>query len=243
MADLERRIRKTAGTSELIFNPQGSRIELLVLKGHEISSIVTRGDGSQASGHPCAPNFDEDTAGFGFKRHGVARDSLATVTELTLSSISTEVQIKKRGYPSLLFRQYYSLFPDHLDIDTYTENIGRAAAPVNTGNHPYFNSPEGWEGTTLNGQDVSEVIRNDGIVMWQTRNDLVIPGGPKIILEQSGLPVANLWTGRNERGELDRHYFTVSSVEGNFREGFFGSDASLIPPRNSRHTRLTIALG
>lgn len=242
MPDYER-IVKEVGQSRLVFQPHGSRIIELTLAGHTISGVVTRGDGSEASTHPCSPNFDQDTAGFGLPRHGVMRNSQVVVRAERNEDIDTHIKLSGGSYPEGLFvDQTYILTGRDLTIMTFHQNLGGKPMPINYGNHSYFFAPGGLEGVMLNGVNLVDAIRGDQVFRWELTNHLVIPGMPKLSIKQEGLPFVNPWTGQDAKGNYDRDYFSLSSIQGDHTQGYFGSPDSLLQPEAYSANRLTISL-
>lgn len=237
----------TNGSSQLLFKEEGFKVLSLILADHVILGTVTRGDNTVASTHPCGPNFDEDTSGRGLPRHGILRRTQATLRPRRPEdgpSIRAAATIVLDGYPEgVECVQTYSLGRNSVIIDTGYLNYGDEPAPVNHGNHLYFNAPQGWEGARLNGQPLNARIRNDAIFPWRDVNGLYIPGQPRMLLIQENLPYANPWTWTDDAGTYDNHYFSLSSIQGNPRTGYFGSEDSLVLPNQSGMlTRLIISL-
>lgn len=239
MADFERVVNEE---SILVFQPNGARILELTLAGHKISGVVTRGDGSEASTHPCSPNFDRDTAGLRLPRHGIVRNERVSVVSSESNRLRTHKALIASNYPEgVILEQTYVLTPRALEIHTVHANMGTEAAPVNYGHHTYFLSPQGWEEATLDGTPINMAIREDSVLRLREVSGLQIPGQPGILIMQEGLPFANPWTGSSDKG-YDSSYFSFSTIEGNHEQDFFGSPASLIGPNQSRYNRLTIAI-
>jgi len=245
MADNERLITKVVGESRLTFDPVGSKITELVLDGHLISGNVQRWD-REAAWHPCAPNTDSDPLGI-LPRHGVLRNATAIVLDLRPSdpetAIRTRTVLAADGYPEVEVLRVLTLNPRSLNVDNWYLNFSHEQAPVNHGEHMYFHAPNGWEGTTLNNMPLDEQIRGDKIFYWNPVNGLKIPGQPLILINQREMPFVNSWTGRNNEGTYDSHYFSLTASEG-IPSTHFRSPESFIPPHvaDPRKKSLTISV-
>lgn len=229
--------------SRMKINPLGARIENLTLNGREVLDSVTRGDGKKASTHPCSPIFGaERESSFDLPQHGPVRGEQTTVWEHSPSSLVLIHEIKAGNYPlGMMIRQRFTLQQGLFTLETQHTNRGTYLAPVNFAEHFYWITPKGWEGLIINGQDVTDVVKKDSIISLKARNQIAIPGLSEIILEQTGLPYANLWAYYNEdSGEYDQHYVCIEPVEGDPNQDFFGSRKSFIHPGDSRGTTIRI---
>jgi len=229
--------------SRMVINPQGARIERLSLGDRLVFGSVVRGDGREASSHPCTPIFGPETnTSFGLPQHGPMRNELCTVEERGPNLVILSHEIKSGSYPQgMHVRQSFAMFGNNFTLETVHTNNGEQDAPVNFGEHFYWAAPNGWEGLRINGDDVTDAVKNDLVIPLQARNQIVIPGLPEIILEQEGLPVANLWVYHNEEtGKYDQDYVCIEPVEGDPTKNSFGSPESMIAPGSSRKTLITI---
>lgn len=229
--------------SHMVINPKGARIESLILGERLVLKSVRRGDGREASSHPCTPIFGPETnTTFGLPQHGLMRNELCTVIEGGPNLIILSHEIKAGTYPpGMIVEQTFALLGGNFTLKTIHTNNGREEAPVNFGEHFYWAAPNGWEGLRINGGDVTDAVKNGLVVPLRATNQIVIPGLPEIILEQEGLPVAVLWVYRDPAtGGYDRDYVCIEPVEGDPTKNFFGSPESLIAPGTSRTTRIAI---
>lgn len=251
-------ITKEVGLSTLKFKPYGSRFSL-VLNGAEILTTVVRGGNPNKLGesHPCSPNFDQDTASLGLPNHGTMRN--VPVTEIlvdTPDTIRTRLLIAGGNYPmGVVVEQNYRLTEGYLEITTSHRNEGNIPAPVNYGDHLYFNAPEGNQGVLMgsnkNRVNLSEAIRSDSILPFEHEKLLDIPGLPRLLLAAFGRRIINPWVDINDQGAFDQNYFCASLAEGDFRPkllgnrtvpGFFGTPKSMIKPGEVRTSTLFVAL-
>lgn len=227
----------------MLINPKGTRIERLSLGDRLILKSVVRGDRKDASSHPCTPVFGpETTTSYGLPQHGPLRNELCTVKERGPNLLILSHEIKSGSYPGgMNVRQAFALFGNNFTLETIHVNNGEQDAPVNFGEHFYWAAPNGWEGLRINGNDVTNAVKNDLVVPLEAINKIVIPGLPELILEQRGLPHANLWVYKDETsGKYDRDYVCIEPVEGDPTKNFFGSPESMIAPGSSRKTLITI---
>lgn len=218
-------ILETLGAENSIrINSLGARIEFLKLKGETILTTVKRGDGKQGITHPCTPNFGlvEEAKKLDLPQHGPARNLPWEVAPKDFSqgvekiTRSLSLVVPKTGsFPDgLSVRQEFELAPGKCTLTTTHTNNGEGVAPVVFGEHFYFNvlyAPT-WEGLKINDIDVTDLVRQNGRVNLESENMIEIPGKPAIIMRQSGLAVAVLWTG-GSGDSLDKHYVCIEPVE------------------------------
>lgn len=239
------RSEEAPSESRMIINPQGARIELLNLGGREIFKALTRGDGKAASTHPCTPVFGPETiTSFGLSQHGPMRNDLTEVIKNDANNVELRYIIDSGTYPfGMQVEQVFSLAGKSFTLETTHTNNGKEAAPVNFGEHFYWLAQKGWKGLTVNGEDVTNAVENDLVIPLNSRNIIVIPGQEEIVLEQEGMPYANLWVYRDENtGKYDQHYVCIEPVEGDPTKDSFGSKGSYINPGSSRKTSVTISV-
>lgn len=224
-------------------DPMGMKIDGLTIHGSTMLTAVMRGDGKRGATHPCSPIFGpERTPMYGLSQHGPVRNTLASSIRIADSATELYTQIAEHKYPSgVIIRQLYKLEKDTFSITTIHENKGKKPAPVNFGEHFYWNSPNGWDGVTINGQDVTELVKQNGTVPLAAANTIRIPGQPDILLEQQGFACAVLWAYHNQAtGEYDSHYVCIEPAEQDPASTFFGSAESMISPGETRSTFLAV---
>ena len=234
------------GRSVLTLNLTGARIEKLQLGEQLVLAKITRASGQIASTHPCVPIFGpETTTQYGLKQHGEARNQLwEQATEAETDEIVLTYEVNDSGYPpGLKVTQKFKLESDTFELTTTLANHGDESLPVNSAEHCYWDvRVQGWGGLTVNDRDITEVIQKTDVIRLKPRNIIRFPGSGRkpVLLEQNGLNYAVGW---NEDPENTHgHWFCLEPVEGNPKEGFFGSDESMISPKSSRQTVLKISL-
>jgi galactose mutarotase-like enzyme len=228
----------------VVVNQQGARIERLVLGRQLLLTEVTRSDGRRASTHPCVPIFGpETTTRFGLKQHGEARNQLWQVLQGGEEGTVLLYEVQDEGYPrGLVIIQKFRIKNGVFQLVTECVNSGGDLLPVNFGEHCYWNALySGWEGLNINGEDVTEAIRETAVIQLQPRNVIKFSDQRRpIVLEQDDLEFAVLWTDSpdNPYGP----WVCIEPVEGNPYEDFFGSPKSMIFPGEARRTELKISL-
>jgi hypothetical protein len=238
-------IEPEKGRNKLTINSRGARITELILKGRRILTSVTRGDGKIGSTtHPCIPIFGpETTTSFGIPQHGSARDK-----DFKVIPSDTDVQLSQKivdgTYPDgLCINQVHALVNGTYILETEITNYGNHKVPVNFAEHFYWAAPKGWEGLRINGVDVTDVVKRDSSIKIEPENLIEIPGQKPIILRQKGFSVLKLWVYKNPKtGEYDKNYVCIEPAEGDPDEDYFGSEESIIKPRQSRATEITIEI-
>lgn len=225
-------------------NPLGAKIEV-VLNGNAILGSFLRGDGRQGVTHPCSPIFGPDRKNFyGLKQHGNMRNEACEV-EKKDDSIVVSHLITDPGYPSgMKVEQVMRLIDGAFSFEMTHTNTGDMVAAVNSGEHCYFDAPLGFEGTKVNGQDITQLIKNnyDGIAIdLNESNSIQIPGKPEYILEQQGFKKAVVWVGKNpETKEIDKTYLCIEPVEDDPFGEFFGTTPSLVIPGKNRRAMFNL---
>ncbi|EKD90953.1 MAG: hypothetical protein ACD_30C00055G0006 [uncultured bacterium] len=229
-------------SSDVTLNPKGARVEQLYLGGSLLWDKVTRGDGKETSTHPCTPIFGSETwTSFVLPQHGPMRNDEVRI--LTTQSAAIAIyDIHEGTYPNgISVYQQFSLDSNNFTIKTTHFNQGNEPAPVNFAEHAYWLTPKGWEGLMINGEDVTQLVKEDRILKWKDLNEILIPGVPRILLAQKGLPYANLWAGTNSKGLCDTHYVCIEPVEQDPTSSKgFGYKESLILPGHFRQNEFTI---
>lgn len=238
-------ITKTSGSSSFIINSNGARLEELRLQDKLLITPQIRGDGKPAVTHPCSPIFGPETeTTFGLMQHGRLRTSECEVVSEDAQSVTVKHEINEGTYPKgVIFRQTFTLSDSVFSIETSHENTGSKPAPVNFCEHFYWYAPSGWEGLTVNGEDGTTIVKADDVIVLDAINRIEIPNQPVFLLEQEGLPLANLWAMRSGAGaNYDSSYVCIEPCHGRNRSPFFGSQDSLIAPKSSNKTTIRVSL-
>lgn len=237
----------TAHGDSFQVDSQGARIEL-VLSGIPILTKVTRGDGKVGSTHPCTPVFGPDRNNlFGLAQHGQMRNDECVVSSPLPSEIYIMHILTDPNYPhGMEHTQHLKLEQGVFSLAMTHHNTGEQPMPVNAGVHCYFHAPQGFRGTKVNGQDISDLIVSNinGIpIDLLGENTIEIPGQPVMTLSQHGFQKAMVWVGRNpQTGAIDQDYVCIEPVEGDPNADFFGSPASMIEPGRLRSATFTLTL-
>ena len=235
---------KNGVISRLVVNPHGARVEELTLEGQRVFTSVKRGDGRDASTHPCIPIFGpETTTSFGLPQHGSARNKDFNVSAENKNILLSQ-DIEDGQYPKgLKFTQIHALSDESYSLTTINSNNSKQDLPVNFAEHFYWDTPNGWEGLIVNGVDVTDVVKRDGAIELLPENEIIIPGQKPIILKQKGFSIFQLWAYKNpETGEFDTHYVCIEPAEGDPAKDFFGSQGSMIKPGEFRTTEIVVSL-
>jgi galactose mutarotase-like enzyme len=231
----------------LSIDPMGGKIEV-TLGGEKLLTKVIRGDGNEGKTHPCSPNFDEVTEAAPFKyrqlkRHGNERKELCNVLQSGPNEVTIAHAITDTGYPEgVTSIQKLKIENGIFSLDFTHDNQSNESVPINAGEHFYFDAPNSYKGTKVNGVDISELIENNekGIgIELQEENVIEIPGKPKIILKQTGFNKAFVWVGRNEKGAIDKNYVCIEPIE--FHPSEFGLENSMISAGQKRTASLSIS--
>lgn len=226
---------------KMTINPQGAKITSLILDGREQLFSGKRGDGKDGMTHPCMP-FGPDLSGRNIPQHGPLRNARWEVKEETPSRTVLSYEIDHENYPKgMIVTQEFDLGEHEFSLTTIHHNTGNDAAPVNFGEHFYWSAPNGWEGVTVNGQDVTELVKADQAIALQPSNVIRIPGQPPIRLVQKGFSKAMLWTYKNqETGVFDTSYVCIEPIERSSEA--FGKPESMVQPGEKRITQLHISV-
>jgi galactose mutarotase-like enzyme len=227
-------------------HPQGAKLEL-TLNGTVILGSFARGDGKTGITHPCTPIFGPDKNNlYGLKQHGNMRNEVCDVKKIVDNVVVTHT-ITDQGYPEgMLLKQVMGIEDGVFSMVMIHTNTGKTKAAVNTGEHCYFDAPQGYKGTKLNGEDLSSLVEEnwDGIaVPLKDTNIIEIPGKPTIELTQNGFNKAMVWVGKNPDSKaIDQTYICIEPVEENPAGSYFGSKQSYLMPGQSRSVMFSLAL-
>jgi galactose mutarotase-like enzyme len=240
-------IRSPQGDS-LEVNRHGGRIRLS-LGNTKILTSEIRSDGKPAETHPCTPIFGKKGGEqFGLLQHGNMRNEDCAVTlENGVISIEHEITDKPafeapKSYPSgVEAKQRLSLEDGVFTCETAHTNNGDEKAPVSFAEHLYWDAPQGYMGTRVNGRDVTTLIESDAAIPLDAVNLIQIPGLPDIEFKQEGFGFLMLWVGKDPNGKPDKKYVCLEPSEGD-PENFFGSPESFIEPKARRTNWFSISV-
>lgn len=235
---------ETADHDTLRVASNGAKITLS-LQGTSILGSFARGDGKNGITHPCTPVFGPDRNNlYGLKQHGNMRNETIDIKQVAENIIVTHT-LHDEGYPEgMSVKQIMGVEDGVFSMVMIHTNMGTTDAAVNAGEHCYFEAPEGYEGTKINGEDITSLIKDnwDGIpVRLEDENTIEIPGKPKMTLTQNGFAYAMVWVGKNPDSKaLDQTYICIEPVEGDPTGDFFGSDESMIKAGQSRSAMFSL---
>lgn len=236
-------IRDDMGDLLRVFST-GAKIRL-DLRGICVLGTFARGDGKQGMTHPCTPIFGPDRNNlYGLKQHGNARNEVCNVNRIA-DNIIVSHTITDAGYPEgIMVKQVMGIEDGMFSLVMIHTNTGQTKAAVNTGEHCYFDAPQGYKGTTINGVDLTSLIEEhwDGkAIELKKTNTIQIPGKPTLELTQNGFNKAMIWVGKNpETKAIDQTYVCIEPVEENPAGSYFGSKQSYLLPGQSRSAMFSL---
>jgi galactose mutarotase-like enzyme len=228
----------------LSVDPLGAKFEV-TLGNEKILTKITRGDGKIGATHPCSPIFDQDLNNvYGLSRHGNMRNEPCNVSLSKPNEATVKHDVSDPGYPEgMKVEEKLKVENGVFSLQITHRNTGQEKAAVNTGIHCYFAAPEGFTGTKVNGQDITELIKNNPngtMINLSKENMIEIPGKPTLTLKQNGFNYAFVWTGANpQTGEIDNDYVCIEPIE--MPPDRFGSEESMIQQGKERTSSLFIS--
>jgi len=216
------KIEKDSWLLEIDLN--GGRIISLIKDGQKILGTFDRIDNKKGNTHICVPNFaSEGVEDFGFVFHGPFRNAEWSLVSQNENSLKISCEIDG-----------IEVVQDFLIGNEFTQNIlvknkSGENKRVNVAMHNYWDTEFGWQGTKLNGVDITEGFKTNPEVELENENILEFPGKLSIIWKVENFKLAKLWTGfREENGEkfYDQKYVCLEP-EMEF-EGFVETNESWI---------------
>lgn len=230
----------------LTVSSTGAKVEV-TLDGVIILGSFNRGDSKSGITHPCTPIFGPDRNNvYGLKQHGNMRNEECSVSKVAESIIVSHT-ITDDGYPQgMMVKQILGIEDNVFSFVMIHTNTGTTKAAVNSGQHCYFDAPQGYKGTKINGKDISHLIEenHDGIAIdLNELNTIEIPGKPGIELTQNGYKKAMLWVGKNPKTKkIDQSYICIEPVEADPNSNYFGSKESRLIPGQTRSAMFSLGL-
>lgn len=206
---------------------QGGRIVNLYYGDRQILGTYNRIDGKKGNTHICVPNFGKEGAEeFGLPFHGGGRSKVWN-KELGIRNKESGIKNKEEGkikigcllpktekYPAdLLVSQTFSFHENSFIHSIAVEHKSGEPVPLNIGIHNYWNSPDGWNGLKVNGNDITKQVRENGFISLQEKNSIELPGQSPIFLEVSGFSQAVVWSGF-KGNDFDQKYVCIEPVRG-----------------------------
>jgi galactose mutarotase-like enzyme len=155
---------RNLGGNKMSIDTSGGRLLSLVMGQVKILDSYARIDGKSGSTHVCIPNFaDEGVTVYGLPFHGPARSSEWMVVKEDDRSvtISIAIQASQKYRSSLNVTQRFEIANNYFIHHVQVTNTGYFAVPVNIGIHNYFDSPQGWQNTLIDGKLVGSQIANN----------------------------------------------------------------------------------
>lgn len=185
----------------------GGRIYKLTCGDQLILGTFDRIDGKKGNTHLCVPNFaNEGVEKYGFLFHGPFRSETWQVSKK--SNVFLEIKCEIDG---LLVKQFFRL-TDGFSQDIEVLNNSNEKKRVNLAIHNYWDTEFGWEGTKLNGVDVTNGVKTNPEIRLKNTNIIEIMGKKKIIWRVENFKFAKLWTGvKRENGvkSYDKKYICI----------------------------------
>ncbi len=216
------KIEKDSWTLEVDLD--GGRIVNLVKNGQKILGTFERIDGKKGNTHICVPNFaNEGVEKFGFIFHGPFRNAVWNLITQNENSLEIEYEID-----GLLVKQKF-LINEEFEQIIEVKNNSSENKRVNVAMHNYWDTEFGWQGTKLNGVDISDGFKTNPEVKLEKENILEFSNKKPIIWKVENLKLAKLWTGfKEENGKrvYDQKYVCLEP-EMEF-EGFVETEESWV---------------
>lgn len=201
---------------------EGGRIVNLSKDGRKILGTFERIDGKKGNTHICTPNFaNEGVEKFGFIFHGPFRNAVWNLVSQSNDGLEIECEID-----GLLVKQKFLIneeFEQIIEIKNNSEERKR----VNVAVHNYWDTAASWQGTKLNGVDITDGFKTNPEVKLESENVLEFPGKLPIIWQVENFKLTKLWTAfKEENGEkvYDQKYVCLEP-EMEF-EGFVETEES-----------------
>jgi hypothetical protein len=153
------------------------------------------------------------------------------------NSLEIECEIDK-----LLVRQKF-LISDEFEQIIEIKNNSLENKRVNVAVHNYWDTEFGWQGTKLNGVDISDGFKNNPEIKLERENILEFPDKLPIIWKVENFKLTKLWTGfKEENGKkiYDQKYVCLEP-EMEF-EGFVETEESWLENGRTIELRQSINL-
>lgn len=217
----------------LTLDLDGGRIHDLSRKETRVLGTYNRIDGKTGTTHLCVPSFDkEGQEVYLLPFHGYARTLMWSVVSQTENAVTIHaVTPRSASYPaSLEIIQTFTL-NDIFHHEIRIVHREGEVVPVNVGIHYYWDTPQGWKNTQINGADVSGEIQTNGY-MNLTKTNIVRFPHATYELTSNGFQNAVLWTSfkdsKNEGKQFSQDFCCVEPVVG--WPQYFGTQESNLKP-------------
>ena len=217
----------------LTLNLSGGRIQDLSHKGIRVLGMYNRIDGKVGNTHLCIPSFDKEGQDkYGLPFHGLVRNIEWRLEKKSISSLTILCKTPSSDYyPAQLSVEQEFILSKEFQHIIRVRNVGNKAVPVNSACHYYWDTPSGWNTTTVNREDVSEKIETNGHIDLDTTNIIRFPHTSYRLLCKN-IHSAALWTSFT----TDTHGKKVFSSDFCCIEpvikwpGYFGTKESIVRP-------------
>ena len=185
----------------------GGRIVNLIKDDQKILGTFERIDGKKGNTHICTPNFaNEGVEKFGFIFHGPFRNAEWNLVSSKENSLEIKCEID-----GLLVRQKF-LVGEEFEQIIEIKNNSLEKRRVNVAMHNYWDMGFGWQGTRLNGVDISGGFKTNPEIKLEDKNILEFPNKKPITWKVENFKLAKLWTAfKKEKGEkvYDQKYVCI----------------------------------
>jgi len=230
----------------------GGFIENVTLQGQKIWTAVMRGDGKEGATHICVPNFGRRDKPMGLSHHGPWREmDLKELSAEEGRSSILEGEINEGEYTNVHCIQTTTVIDDTFTLTIDLTNESQSERPANLGVHGYFDTENGWEGTKINGREITAGMldgrtNKPGTVILDLKinNTIQIPGKKPLVLEVDGFKKAVVWVYQKLNGDqpptFDQNYICIEPIE-DIPESF-GRPESQIPPGGSRTVTMSLKI-
>ena len=171
----------------------GGRIVSLTKDSQKILGTFDRIDGKKGNTHICTPNFaNEGVEKFGFVFHGPFRNAVWNLITQSEDSLEIECEID-----NLLVKQKF-LVGDGFEQEIEIKNKSEEKKRINVAMHNYWDTEFGWQGTKLNGIDITQGFKTNPEIKLINENILEFPGKLPIIWKVENFKLAKLSTAFKE---------------------------------------------
>ena len=202
----------------------GGRIVNLTKNNQKILGTFERIDGKKGNTHICTPNFaSEGVEKLGFIFHGPFRNAAWNLVWQNDDGLEIECEID-----GLSVKQKF-LINDEFEQKIEIQNKSEERKRVNVAMHNYWETEFGWQGTKLNGGDITEGFKTNPEIRLEKENILEFPSKLPIIWQVENFKLTKLWTAvKEENGEkiYDQKYVCLEP-EMEF-EGFVETEESWV---------------
>jgi galactose mutarotase-like enzyme len=229
----------------LTLDANGGRITELVHNNVRILGTYQRIDGKSGSTHLCVPSFDkEGQEKYNLPFHGYARTLIWKSKQLSADTIQMRaITPYSQEYPTELELTQEFTLSDSFTHTVTVKHLSGKEAPLNIGIHYYWDTPHGWENTTLNSEQVGHDIKTNDSIDLKKENIILFPH-ITYKMRTDGFHSAVLWTSfkLNEDGEkkYSTDFCCIEPVVG--WPNYFGSNESMLYAGETKTVSVVISL-